>query len=115
VREGTNDAHPELRAGDGHVQAAVTDLLGERTEAVRQIAIRGLTIADRQNNGVALIALHGLEVLDEEALFPVEREEVQEVLAEIEGTVQRGLYAVRVLNAHGDHAERFLWSGLRVH
>ena len=51
----------------------------ERSEAVQDPAVGRLAVADRQDDGVAFVALYPLEVLDEEALVAIRVEVVCDV------------------------------------
>ena len=59
-------------ACDCDVQSAFAAVGEERPESVRQVASHVLAVADRDQDGVALVALDPLEVLHEEPLGAVE-------------------------------------------
>lgn len=62
-----DDLH--ARPGDGHVEAPLTTLAVHRAEVHAELPRVVFAKADREEDGIALVALHVFEVLDEE-LFP---------------------------------------------
>jgi hypothetical protein len=64
-----------------------------------------LAVANRQDDCVSLIALHPLEVLDEEPLGLVEREEALQVGMRLAYTRELGFDAIGVRDAHRNHSE----------
>jgi hypothetical protein len=91
----------------------------ERAEAVQHPAVGVLAVADRQDDGVALVALDSLQVLDEERLRPSASlgavlEEFVEVRARQADLPQSLDDPVGVLDAHGDHPEAFVGPRLGV-
>src|SRR5690606_10234392 len=71
--------HPPAGSGDRDVEASLTALVVEGSEAVEDPAVRGLAVADGEDDRVALIALDSLEVLDEEPLGALVVEERADV------------------------------------
>ena len=57
------------------VQAPLTSLHVERTEAIEQPSIRRLPVSDREDDGIALVSLYVLQVLDENGLLDFLSEE----------------------------------------
>ena len=78
------------------------------SESVGQPAVRGLAVADGEDDGIALVALHAFEVLHEELLGAVSSKKSCEFGALAERSTQSHVDPVGVLDAHGDDAERFL-------
>ena len=74
--EGRDHGHPALGPRDRDVEAPLAALEVDRPEVVQEAAVRGLAVADREDDRVALIALDALEVLDEERLVPALGEEL---------------------------------------
>src|SRR5262249_1631422 len=68
VIEGREYGQLSLGAGEEHVQSAVTVGAIDWTEILVEDAVRRGTIDGRDENNVALVALHILKVLDEEIL-----------------------------------------------
>ncbi len=56
-----------LRAGDRHVEPALTALLVERSEVVAHPPVGGLRVAGGEENRVPLVTLDALDVLHEGA------------------------------------------------
>jgi len=63
-----HDGHATAGSGDRDVEPALPALEIERTEPVQHPTVRGLAVADGQDDRVPLITLDPLEVLDEERL-----------------------------------------------
>ena len=61
---------------DEDIQAALASVPVERPEIHRQVGAIDLPVADADQDHVALVSLHVLQVLDEERLFGVPREEL---------------------------------------
>jgi len=76
--------------------------------------MRGLAVADREDDRVALVALDPLEVLDEEALVDVLVEEVADALGADQSDAQRLVDPGRVLDAERDDTERLRRMRARV-
>ena len=112
MAERRDHGHPRPGAGDGDVQAPLPALEEQRAEPVRQRPARVLAVADAQDDRVALVALHPLEVLDEEPLVPLRVEEVLELGMLLDGALDRGFDPPRMGDAHRDDAERLAaaWS-----
>ena len=72
---------------------------------MRQITIGSLAVADRENDRIPLIALHGLKILDEEAFLSVQGKEVREISTAFQCAIECCLHPVGMLNAHGDDAK----------
>ena len=84
-----DDCHPAARPGDRDVEPALAALDVERSEAVEHPAVRGLAIADREDDGVPLVALDAVEVLDEERLRAALVEELGDLVGhDRQGTAQ---------------------------
>ena len=111
--EGGDDGHPAASAGDRDVEAALATLEVERPETVQHPAVRGLAVADREDDRVSLVALDPLEVLDEEPLGGVLVEEVADVGAD-QGRAQREVDPGRMLDAERDDAERLARARARM-
>ncbi len=71
---------------------------------------------ETQDDRVTLVALHALQVLDEEPLLPVLVEELGQFLGELvvlaQPLAQGFLDPAAVLDAHGDDAQRFIGPAL---
>ena len=76
MAERGHDVHPLPCSRDRHVQPALSSFTQKRSEPIQQLAGRVLSITDCQDNGVALVALHPFEVLDEKALVTIRCEKV---------------------------------------
>ena len=72
---GVHDA-ASARPRDQHVQAPFASLLIQRPEGHRQVDAVDLAVADADQDHVALVALHVLQILHEEGLFGVAGEEL---------------------------------------
>ena len=68
-----------LRARDGDVEAPLAAGSVEGSEVHEELSVRTLRVADREQDHVPFVALHVLEVLDEERLLARVREEVLEL------------------------------------
>ena len=68
--ERADQGEPVLRPGGGHVQPALAAVAQQRSPLVAHPAVGVLAVPDRQDDRVPLVALHPLEVLDEERLRP---------------------------------------------
>src|SRR5699024_1378806 len=92
---------------DGDVQASLTALPVQRAEVQRHITTgvghRGAE-SEGEKDRVTLVALHVLEILDEDALRCVERLGNPLVPA----LTQQGLDQVALLHVEGDDADRWL-------
>ena len=73
--EGAHDGHLGPCAGRRDVEPPLAVGQVQRAESVQHPPVRGATKADRQHDGVALVALHLIDALDEEPLCPVIGEE----------------------------------------
>ena len=60
---------------DEHVETPLATFLVEGTKVHRHVATVDLAVADADQNHVSLVALHVLQVLDEERLLRVIRKE----------------------------------------
>ena len=86
------DAAPGTR--DCDVEPSVAGILRQRAEAVWQFSIGILSVADRENDRFALVALNGLEILHEEPLLPGRVEEGIQVGPALERSLAAGRCAV---------------------
>src|SRR5215469_2169561 len=120
AREGADQGQPVLGPRRGYVQPAFAAVTQERTPLVAHPAVRVLAVADRQDDRVSFISLNPLEVLDEERLRRVFREErfqpasPARIAEARQLRPQRGVDSVGVLDAEGDYSERFRWVVARV-
>src|SRR3990170_4831262 len=99
-----------LRTGDGDVEAPLPALIQQRAKPVWKITAGVLSVADREDDRVALVALDALEVFHKEPLFLVLAKEVADLCFEI-GVFAKTLKPtlldpVRVLDTHRDNAKR---------
>ena len=103
-----NQLQPRAGAADRDIEAAFPSFLVERPEAERQVAVGILVVAEAENDGVSLVALDALDVLDEEPLLVGLREElVERRVAQIaEALAQDVLDVVRVMLTKGNDSER---------
>ena len=99
------------RARDRNIEAAFSTFLENRSKAVRQALVGVLVVANAEYDGVALIALDALDVLDEKALLIRFGEELVErrIVYLAETTVERIFDVVSMMLTKGDNAERFVW------
>ena len=112
--EAADDRHAPLGAGHRHIKPAEAALLVDRPEVVAHPPVGCAAVADGQNDRVALVALHPLEILDEERLGVGLAEEFVEVRAVAPGQSQRLGDAVGVGCAQRDHPQRLLGAPLGV-
>ena len=104
--ERADDRQPAARARHGHVQAPLAALLGQGAELIAHPAVGGLAVAGGQDDRVALISLHALEVLHKRRFVLVLRKEFLKLWVLAAGEAQRLRDRVRVPDAESDHAER---------
>src|SRR5260370_20477305 len=76
---GRDELDPAPRTRDGDVQAPLTALPVERSEVHRELAVFITAVADAEDHDVTLVTLHVLQVLYEEAVEAVLREELVEL------------------------------------
>ena len=69
--EGADDFHAAPGPGDGDVEPPLASLAGEGAKVHVQLAVCVGSVSDAEDDDVALIALDGFEVLDEEAVQSV--------------------------------------------
>src|SRR5690348_16605910 len=67
VTEGGHHGHPSSGARDGDVEASFAAVVEQWTEPIEEIAGLVLSVPDRQNDRVTLVALYPFKILDEEA------------------------------------------------
>ena len=89
--------------GDGDVQAPPSALLIKRAEVHGHLPILVRPVADRENQNVALVALHRFQALDEEPTEPVAGEEPIQVRTVLPGPADRNVDRVGLGLAEGDH------------
>ena len=106
--EAADDGHAALGAGDGDVEASEAAFLVDGAEVVAHAAVFGASVADGEDDGVALVALDALEVFDEEGFGVGFAEEFVEFGTVAAGEAQGFGDAVGVGCAEGDDAERFV-------
>ena len=70
VGETGHQVNPGPSPGDRNIQAALPALLVQGTEPVGQRAVRRLVVAHAQDDDVAFVSLHPLDVLDERTVPP---------------------------------------------
>ena len=76
VGERGNNTHPGTCTRDGDVEPPLAALLVEWPEPVGQRPLGVLVVTDAEDDGIPLIALHALDILDEEPLLGVLGEEL---------------------------------------
>src|ERR1035437_2359943 len=104
--EGGDDGHPAPSASDRDVESTLATLEVEWPKTVQHPAVGGLSIADREDDGVALVALDPLQVLDEEPLGTALVEEVADADAVGQGAAQGVLDPGRMLDAQRNNPQR---------
>lgn len=83
VGEGRDKGHSLLGPRYGDTETSLATVHVERPEPVEEPAVGVLAVADRKNDGVALVALHALQILDEEWLWPVFIKEIRELVVSL--------------------------------
>ena len=115
VIERGDERHTLAGARDSHVQPTLAAILVDGPEIVGDLAVRlPAGVADAENDGVTLIALHALDVLHEEpfALLVCFRFEGSENVIELR--VAEAALGQRILDSggvrltEGDHAQRLV-------
>jgi len=101
-----DNGHPAPGACDCHVEAALTPLEIERTEAVEHPSVWRLAIADRQDDGVSFVALHPLQILHKESLVAILVEEPAGGRVRGKGDPQCLLDALCMPDAKRDDSQR---------
>src|SRR5262245_53051576 len=113
--ESRDDRHPPTRARDSDVQPAFAVFTVEWSEsAIVDAPVTLSADADAEEDDVAFVTLHSLEVLDEESLLRRLVKEGVQVRPRRAHAIELGLNTQRVLDAERDYAQTLLRSFGRV-
>ena len=105
--EGTDQGQAAFGAGDGDIEPTIAAFAVDWAEAVAHASAVAAPVADADDHGVAFVALHPLQILDEERFGSGFAEEVVQVGTGFARQAQGLFDAVGVLDPHRDHAQRF--------
>jgi len=113
--ERADHGEPVLGPGRGDVQAPLAAVAQQRAPLVAHAAVPVLAVADGQDDRVPLVALHPLQVLDEEGLRHVVGEERLDPGVNVAQRLAQGqVDALGVLHAERDHPQGLRRPGARV-
>src|ERR1019366_950729 len=103
-----DDDEPLASARDGDIQSAFAAFAIERAEVQFDLALLVASVADAEENDVALIALHRLKILDEKSFETIGLEESFKVRLLAQLAFDLILNGVHLREAEGDDAERLV-------